>query len=589
MRKLSFYMLLSAVTLTTTVSFAADLPPTDEGRVLVLAAPVTYRSSYAKHQAQSIEMQERLADSYRRWQIVKKSGGGVDLRVELEQARADLVKAQTNEARAREIDAMDPIARQAELRRKDEQLRRSQERVAKATDEGIGEPDDIVGLIADTQKIQEEVELLRSDLLDFMRVRHQIQQRVRYLEIAAAAGAERLDDALFDQFKKLATLKVKTIYTLTHQVGGRPLETTVEERAGDYLVELLAKYGAPNLVEMDRGSIVGQFKEMIGLLHEMGVDYRLANGIIPSHRDIAEVLNAQIIILQLLKALEVPSVSFVTTDLPLPHYARDLSGVYQKNTEPPRSFLEAYANMADYLAYVFEMRLREDIASLKSILASPVFLDAPSLGDLEAHDWFLDADIFWPDDTTPPPAQLERYWRIADEAGRAAFRAIVALYDPTITFEGKEGFLHAAIPGNPLGMLYRLLQAAGKGFHSWNPCDEYDLDARLARKEALFKEVPVVIKTEIARSKGDIVYGEVPPEWIDYKGHRIWRAGGDIVAETGWTGSCDQFADIVGLDHEYRDVTDPEATARNAFDTIGTGVHPRVCIRCHRSDPLQYG
>ena len=79
------------------------------------------------------------------------------------------------------------------------------------------------------------------------------------------------------------------------------------------------------------------------------------------------MLHPQFLLYKLMTALEVPDPRFAIEDLPIPYYKKTPTG-YAKQITPPTSFLDAYGSMLDHLAYIFNVRLQEDVALLRSIL-----------------------------------------------------------------------------------------------------------------------------------------------------------------------------------------------------------------------------
>jgi hypothetical protein len=141
--------------------------------------------------------------------------------------------------------------------------------------------------------------------------------------------------------------------------------------------------------------------------------------------------------------------------------------------------------MAWHIASVFDMRLREDVSSLRTLIEGGLPLNPDNnLGRAENPSIFFTTHI-------APTDVLGTLWNTEDSEGRgrAALVEILRLYNPSFDWARYEAALNVAIPNNPLGMLYRLLTAAHSDIRSWNETDQFDLDARIAQKKALIDDI----------------------------------------------------------------------------------------------------
>ena len=287
-------------------------------------------------------------------------------------------------------------------------------------------------------------------------------------ELERLRNEEEQDVRAFrENFLTLLYVKLKTIERI--QKGQRKPATANEK----FLHSLDDRYpleeGYKERSYYERGAIISPYKDMVELLHQIGVGPDLVKGLTVKDEEARpEVLNLPNLLVRLLTAIEVPNPKFAASDLPIPYYARtEGHGQYSKETDSIEDRLKAYAAMADHISHVFDLRLREDVASLRTIIESKTHFSLSKSSEIFSEVWeernYIGSFLRLKNITKP----------------QEAFQGIVQKYDPSFPPIPKE-YLDAAVGPNPLGVLYRLLKATErKDIHSWNPTDEADLDARI--------------------------------------------------------------------------------------------------------------
>jgi|GEM_PF-6762221 len=469
----AFLLLTTISTAVPNISYGAEMMQTENfyerGRRL-LGSSVTLSGSYLKHQATSIGLQERTRQAESRW-------------------RGAIEGEDAEERHQRIAEAEEKVAKYADLV---EQVRLLRERMPKPQraarvqelQEHIGALDESLQDLESggrgSEKRQIEIRKTKGDLsksrreLDLLQ-KAEVKQNVymnKYEEAQEELDLLQQEEqngsmAFQEDFLALLYAKLKTINPV--QNGKKKLATT----NAAFLASLDEKYPLGEGYATERsyyesGTIVSPYKDMVELLHEIGVGPDLIKGLARGQEDGGpEVLDLPNLLIRLLAAIEVPNPRFEATDLPNPYYSR-VGGQYSKKTAPIEKLLEAYAAMTDHIARVFELRLREDVASLRTIIESKAHFSLSRSSEIFSEVW-----------NEEEGSDVGSFLKLKNKTKpQEVFQGIVQKYDSSFPQIPKE-YLDAAIAPNPLGMLYRLLRATERDIHSWNPTDESDLDARI--------------------------------------------------------------------------------------------------------------
>ncbi|MBY0462366.1 MAG: hypothetical protein K2Q34_04210 [Alphaproteobacteria bacterium] len=433
-------------------------PIVDEER-LGLFTKSKVRGTYLKHQAATSEVQARIHEAKQYWFGVN----GEALEYKLKEAARNLAEYNKRLESAKQhqkskMTAEDKSARATELSTRNLEL----EQTIKAL-RGIPKRADALEKELSESEIElannkVEIASLNTAFEDLFPLIQSATEELERLQKEKSVEAQLERDKLL----MLLYAKFRTIYHL-------PVETTSPE----FLDRLCKRYPTSNLHLCESGTIISPLDHIVRLLHGIGVDRDLITDL--SAPPSSGRFHPQSFIYKLMMAIEVPDPRFVTEDLPVPYYRRTTAGEYIEETAPPTQFLDAYAFMADYLARAFDLRLREDVATLRTIVEVPDLTveDGERLGLNENPDrvFLIPGNEVW------RPAAVESLRSLWNSGGRSsqdAFNQILARYDDS--FRLSSPFLEAAIPANPLGIAYRLLQAAETDIRSWNTTNVPVLD-----------------------------------------------------------------------------------------------------------------
>lgn len=329
-------------------------PVVDEDR-LGLFTRTKVRGTYLKHQAAATEMQARVHEAKQYWFGVN----GEALEYRLAEAARNLADYHKRFESAKQhqkskLTAEDKSARVTELSTRNlalEQTIKALRAIPKRADylekqlsESEIELADNKAEIATLGTVFEDLfPLIQSATDEFERLQRQ-------------KSPEATDNRIY--FMKLIYTKFRTVYNLE-------VETTTPR----FLAGLEERYPGSNLHLCEGGTIISPLDDIVRLLHGIGIGSELITDC--SAAPSSGSFHPQSFVYKLIMALEVPDPRFVTEDLPIPYYRRTTAGEYVEETVPPTGFLEAYAFMADYMARAFDLRLREDIAALRTIVEVP--------------------------------------------------------------------------------------------------------------------------------------------------------------------------------------------------------------------------
>ncbi len=442
-------------------------------------------SSYLTHQRASIEFQHKLRSLRARLDAEVKGTAKTDIAARKVKVRADIAALVPMAVRAERKDELTNAERESARSAIGERMRRNEDDLIRATDAKAGH-EIIAGLQLQREALLYELDLLNKRPWEILEEKRKAEELLKQLEREESESAAHV----FEDLIKLAALKLKTIYNLVPQKSKMNLYT----RKSKHLDRMKERYS--DLVAWEEDNTVSMFKDVVQMLHGLGTGRELVCGVTVTRGDDGDSdaemstesdrLNIQRLLLHLVGAIETPAVDFKTSDLPRTHNMQHSStGQYVAITEKPRNYLDAYAYMAEHVASVFDMRLREDVASLRTIVDNGLpFNSGNTLGQTEDPSVLATTGIW-----AETAGVIGEMWGVHSTAGQAAFVEVVKTYDPSFDLTGNEAVLTAAIPPNPLGMIYRLAQAAESDIHSWNPTDQYDLDARLAQKRVTSSDV----------------------------------------------------------------------------------------------------
>lgn len=437
---------------------ASYYPSVDPSRADLFSGSFKSRGSYQKHQSKSIEVQAWVREAEEWWTGASR-GGDDDTRaglLRLAEARERLVKCQEKLEQSRVYEAMpegDRSDRIAFLVRANEKLQSDLIGIHAESMSEAAMQAEIAKMRADLARNENEMNILLERPYKFIAAVEAAQREVAAIEADNKEGA----NAFKRTFMKRLYTKFKTVYDLRPERGGKPLNTT----SSVFLEQLDGKYEGLSIHE--QGAIISPLKDMVALLHEVGVDPVVIRGLTGEEVD---MLHPQFLLYKLMAALEVPDPRFSAEDLPVPYYKKTPAG-YIEQTVVPTGFLDAYGSMLDHIAHIFNVRLQEDVATLRSVLGSGGLVNAEGILGLAENPvpvFLASGSEIW--DHEGGESALAGIWQNENRDAQEAFNRILQTYASDFALEGP--VLDAAVPPNLLGMAFRLLQASEKDIHSWN-------------------------------------------------------------------------------------------------------------------------
>ncbi|MBY0281234.1 MAG: hypothetical protein K2W94_03650 [Alphaproteobacteria bacterium] len=303
-------------------------PVVDAERLAHFTRDSRVRGSYYKHQAASVEIQDRIHEAKQYW-----FGANSDvLPYRLAEAKKKFGKIERQRVLANSYVGKDgeKASKLAEFKAEKSSLDESLKM--------LEHPDDIAATRRRLDVLVESIEALQQNFAVFTNAVRKANEEVERLtrEQSSEAQSQR------DKFVHMIYNKFRTVYNLCDV----PLETN----SAGFLDRLAERYRGLPLEVWERGTIISPLDYMAPLLHAMGIGPELIVGL-----DSAKPgkFHPQAFIYKLMIALEVPDPRFTSRDLPTAYYKKTPAGNYELNPLEPRGFLESYGAMLDYLGYTF--------------------------------------------------------------------------------------------------------------------------------------------------------------------------------------------------------------------------------------------
>jgi hypothetical protein len=324
----AFHYSLTAVNAAAAMVVARDCDPVPvTERVELLGGDAPVFSGYLKHQTEAVVMQASIHDLC---ELIGKSTGTVAATRKSERVEIEKRITQLQDKIAQKGIKRTAAEKAAELAKIEELIEEANANIAIVRQGGEGVTQEQTD--ANVAKYQADLEIYKwqKELLSTPAARYDIElsklltRRTLLIE-SEAAGAENLEEQLF----RRAALKLKTVYDLRPGRGGTDLITN--GKAHLELVNRRYSMGATassDFADFERGNTVSMGIDIPEILHSMGVDPRLVNGIVREEgkRFYDEMLSYMPLLMQLLMGIETPSVQFRRSDLPMPHNVLRVGG-----------------------------------------------------------------------------------------------------------------------------------------------------------------------------------------------------------------------------------------------------------------------